>query len=124
MAFEKNRITQIGFGRRERLSRAEKSEETVAEEKEGKKTDEGDEGRWPGGVWYVACGKGDCVVDRALESVEELLPNMAIDAPIGSVVVEIRRLVRLAGEEIDRVRRRASVRWSVGNGSLVGSLAA
>ena len=62
-----------------------------------------------GGVWYVACGKGDCVVDRALENVEELLPNMAIDAPIGSVVVEIRRLVRLAGEEVDRVRRRASV---------------
>ena len=60
-------------------------------------------------MWCAACDAWDCVIARALERVEELLPNMAIDAPIGNVVVEIRRLVRLAGEEVDRVRRRASV---------------
>ena len=55
---------------------------------------------------------------------EELLPNMAIDAPIGSVVVEMRRFVRLEGEEVDRVRRRVSVCEPEKTGSLVGSLAA
>ena len=49
---------------------------------------------------------------------------MAIDAPIGKVVVEMRRFVRLAGEEVDRVRRRVSVCGSLGTGSLVGNLAA
>ncbi len=77
-----------------------------------------------GSVWCAACDGGDCVIERALERVEELLPNMAIDAPIGSVVVEMRRFVRLAGEEVDRVRRRVSVCGPVRTGSLVGSLAA
>ena len=53
-----------------------------------------------GSVWCVACDGWDCVIARALERVEELLPNMAIDAPIGSVVVEMRRFVRLEGEEV------------------------
>ena len=54
---------------------------------------------------------------------EELLPKIAIDSPIGRVV-EMRRFVRLAGEEVDRVRRRVSVCGSLGTGSLVGNLAA
>ena len=77
-----------------------------------------------GSVWCAACDGGDCVIERALEKVEELLPNVAIDAPIGSVVVEMRRFVRLEGEGVDRVRRRVSVCGPVRTGSLVGSLAA
>ena len=61
-------------------------------------------------------------VDR--KSVEELLPSMAIDAPIGRVVVEMRRFVRLAGEEVERVLRRVSVCGLLDTGSLVGSLTA
>ena len=77
-----------------------------------------------GSVWCAACDAWDCVIARALERVEELLPNMAIDAPIGSVVVEMRRFVRLEGEGLDRVRRRVSICGPVRTGSLVGSLAA
>ena len=60
---------------------------------------------------------------RALDGVVELLAKSAADAPIGSVVVEMRRLVRLMGEGVLRVRRRASGCDEVGRGSLVGSLA-
>ena len=50
---------------------------------------------------------------RALDRVVELLAKRAADAPIGSVVVEMRRFVRLMGEGVLRVRRRARVvrRW-------------
>ena len=75
-------------------------------------------------MWSPVQGCGRVVVESALESVEELLPNMAIDAPIGRVVVEMRRFVRLAGEEVERVRRRVSVCGLLDAGSLVGSLAA
>ena len=68
------------------------------------------------------CGRYD--VESALEGVEEMLPNMAMDAPICRVVVEMRRFVRLAGEEVDRVRRRVSACGLLDAGSLVGSLAA
>ena len=77
-----------------------------------------------GSVWCAACDAWDCVIARALERVEELLPNMAIDAPIGSVVVEMRRFVRLGGEGVDRARRRVSLCGPVRIGSLVGNLAA
>ena len=77
-----------------------------------------------GGVSYVAWGDGDGVVVRALERVEDALPNKAMDAPIGIVVVEIRRLVRLGGEGVDCTRLFASLCRLVGIGSLVGSLAA
>ena len=77
-----------------------------------------------GSVWCAACDGGDCVIERAFERMEVLLPNMAIDAPIGSVVVEMRRFVRLEGEGVDRVRRRVSICGPVRTGSLVGSLAA
>ena len=77
-----------------------------------------------GNVWSPVQGCGRVVVESALESVEELLPNMAIDAPIGRVVVEMRRFVRLAGEEVERVLRRVSVCGLLDTGSLVGSLAA
>ena len=42
-----------------------------------------------GGVSYVAWGDGDGVVVKALKRVEDALPNKAMDAPIGIVVVEI-----------------------------------
>ena len=44
-------------------------------------------------------------MESALEGVDEMLPSMAIDAPIGSVVVKTRRLVRLLGVDAERVRR-------------------
>ena len=55
---------------------------------------------------------------------EALLPNIAIYAPIGRVVVEMRRFVRLMGEGVERVRRRASDGGLLETGSLVGSFAA
>ena len=62
-------------------------------------------------------------VESAFEGVDEMLLNMAIDAPIGKVVAETRRFVRLSGMDAERVRRRVSVcGWLAG--SLVGSLAA
>ena len=62
-------------------------------------------------------------MESALEGVDERLLNMAIDAPIGKVVAETRRFVRLFGVDAERVRRRISVcGWLVG--SLVGSLVA
>ena len=63
-------------------------------------------------------------MESALEGVDEMLLNMAMDAPIGKVVEKTRRLVRLPGVEADRVRRRSSVCGLLGTGSLVGSLAA
>ena len=80
------------------------------------------ENQWNACASMRGCGRYD--VESALEGVEEMLPNMAMDAPIGRVVVEMRRFVRLAGEEVDRVRRRVSARGLLGVGSLVGSLAA
>ena len=50
--------------------------------------------------------------------------NEAMDAPIGIVVVEIRRLVRLGGEGVDCTRLFVSLCRLVEIGSLVGSLAA
>ena len=44
-------------------------------------------------------------MESALEGVDEMLPKMAMEAPIGSVVVEMRRLVRLFGVDAERVRR-------------------
>ena len=72
----------------------------------------------------VECAaSGGIEVESALEGVDERLLNMAIDAPIGRVVVETRRFVRLFGVDAERVQRRVSVcGWLVG--SLVGSLAA
>ena len=67
---------------------------------------------------------GGCEVETALEGVDDMLLNIAMDAPIGKVVDETRRFVRLSGEEVDRVRRRGSVCGLLGAGSLVGSLAA
>ena len=62
-------------------------------------------------------------MESALEGVDEMLLNMAIDAPIGKVVAETQRFVRLSGVDAERVRRRVSVcGWLVG--SLVGSLVA
>ena len=58
----------------------------------------------------------------AFERVAELLMKHTDDAPIGIVVVEMRRFVRLIGEGVLRVRRRASC-GGEGRGSLVGSLA-
>ena len=55
---------------------------------------------------------------------DDTLPNNAMDAPIGIVVVEVRRLVRLGGEGVDCTRLFASLCRLVGIGSLVGSLAA
>ena len=60
---------------------------------------------------------------RALDRVVELLAKRAADAPIGSVVVEMRRFVRLMGEGVLRVRRRASCCEEMGRGNLVGNLA-
>ena len=64
------------------------------------------------------------MVERALESVEALLPNIAIDAPMGRVVVEMRRFVRLVGEGVVRDLRRESVCGMLETGNLVGNLAA
>ena len=73
----------------------------------------------------VECGvSGGVEVESALEGVDEMLLNMAIDAPIGSVVEETRRLVRLSGVDAERVRRRVFVCGWLGIGSLVGSLVA
>ena len=60
---------------------------------------------------------------RALDRVVELLAKRADDAPIGSVVVEMRRFVRLMGEGVLCVRRRASCCEEMGRGNLVGNLA-
>ncbi len=60
---------------------------------------------------------------RALDRVVELLAKRAADAPIGSVVVEMRRFVRLMGEGVLRVRRRASCCGEMGRGNVVGNLA-
>ena len=49
-----------------------------------------------------------CEIGSALERVAELLMKRADDAPTGIVVVEMRRFVRLVGEGVLRVRRRAS----------------
>ena len=54
-----------------------------------------------GGVSCVAWGDGDDVVVRALDKADDALLNNAMDAPIGIVVVEMRRLVRLGGEGVD-----------------------
>ena len=59
----------------------------------------------------------------ALDRVVELLAKRAADAPIGSVVVEMRCFVRLVGEGVLRARRRVSLCGPVGMGSLVGNLA-
>ena len=67
---------------------------------------------------------GGCEVESALDGVDDMLLNMAMDAPIGRVVEETRRFVRLPGVEVDRVRRLGSVCGLLGTGSLVGSLAA
>ena len=80
------------------------------------------ENQWNACASMRGCGRYD--VESALEGVEEMLPNMAMDAPIGKVVEETRRFVRLPGVEVDRVRRRGSVCGLLGTGSLVGSLAA
>ena len=58
---------------------------------------------------------------NALDRVVELLAKRTDDAPIGIVVVEIRRFVRLMGEGVLRVRRRASC-CGEGRGNLVGNL--
>ena len=58
----------------------------------------------------------------ALERVAELLMKSADDAPIRIVVVEVRGFVRLVGDGVLRVRRRASC-GGEGRGSLVGNLA-
>ena len=79
-------------------------------------------------VWFLlsCCGRcvvsGGCEVESALEGVDEMLLNIAMDAPIGKVVEETRRFVRLPGVDVDRVRRRGSVCGLLGTGSLVGSL--
>ena len=44
---------------------------------------------------------------RALDRVVEVLAKRAADAPIGRVVVETRRFVRLMGEGVARVRRQS-----------------
>ena len=63
-----------------------------------------------------------CEVGSALDRVAELLIKRADDAPMGIVVVEMRRFVRLVGEGMLRVRRRASC-GGEGRGNLVGSWA-
>ena len=60
---------------------------------------------------------------RGLERVAEVLAKRAADAPIGRVVVEMRRLVRLMGEGVLLVQRRSLCCVGVGKGDLVGSLA-
>ena len=51
---------------------------------------------------------GVVIVERALESVGGLLPNIVADAPMGKAEVEIRRFVRRVGEGVERVLRRES----------------
>ncbi len=72
----------------------------------------------------VCVVSGGAEVESALEGVDEMLLNMAIDAPIGKVVADTRRFVRLSGVDALRVRRRVSVCGWLGIGSLVGSLVA
>ena len=74
-----------------------------------------------GDRWRVPMGM--CVMGRALERVAEVLAKRAADAPIGRVVVETRRLVRLMGEGVLRVRHLSPCCVGVGKGNLVGSLA-
>ena len=75
-------------------------------------------------AWFLVSSCGGCGIEIALEGVDDMLLNIAMDAPIGKVVEETRRFVRLPGVEVDRVRRRGSVCGLLGTGSLVGSLAA
>ena len=53
-----------------------------------------------GSMSCVAWRDGDDVVVRALVKVDDALLNNAMDAPIGIVVVDMRRLVRLGGEGV------------------------
>ena len=75
-------------------------------------------------AWLLVSSCGGCEIESALEGVDEMLLNIAMDAPIGKVVEETRRFVRLPGEEVDRVRRRDSACGLLVAGSLVGRLAA
>ena len=77
---------------------------------------------WSARLLVFNCGGYN--VESALEGVDEMLLNIAMDTPICKVVVKTRRFVRLPGEEVDRVRRRGSVCGLLGAGSLVGRLAA
>ena len=74
-----------------------------------------------GEKWCVRTGK--CVMGRALDGVAEVLAKRAAEAPMGRVVVEMRRLVRLMGEGVLLVRRRSLCCVGMGRGGLVGSLA-
>ena len=74
-----------------------------------------------GEKWYVRAGK--CVMERALDGVAEVLAKRAAEAPMGRVVVEMRRLVRLMGEGVLLVRRKSLCCAGLGRGDLVGSLA-
>ena len=69
---------------------------------------------WSAWLLVSSCGGcvvcGGCEVESALEGVDDMLLNIAMDAPIGKVVEETRRFVRLPGVEVDRVRRRGSIR--------------
>ena len=67
---------------------------------------------------------GVVIVERALESVGRLLPNIVADAPMGRVDVEMRSFVRRVGEGVVRVLRRESGCGLPLTGSLVGNLAA
>ena len=60
-------------------------------------------------AWFLVSSCGGCEIESALEGVDDMLLNIAMDAPIGKVVEETRRLVRLPGVEVERVRRRGSV---------------
>ncbi len=71
--------------------------------------------------WCVRAGK--CVMERALDGVAEVLAKRAAEAPMGSVVVGMRRLVRLIGEGVLLVRRKSLCCAGLGRGDLVGSLA-
>ena len=75
-------------------------------------------------AWFLVSSCGGCDIESALEVVDEMLLDIAMDAPIGKVVEETRRFVRLPGVEAERVRRRGSVCGWLGTGSLVGSLVA
>ena len=70
-----------------------------------------------------ACVIGKFLMGRALDRVVEPVPKRAIDAPIGRVVVEMRRFVRLMGEGVLRARLRVSFCGGMGMGNLVGNLA-
>ena len=74
-----------------------------------------------GEKWCVRAGR--CVRERALDGVAEVLVKRAAEAPMGRVVVEMRRLVRLMGERVLLVRRRSLCCVGMGRGDLVGSLA-